>query len=131
MKSNKIQFARATFAVPLISLFLASPLPYAQTPPAAQMKMPQDHMKGGLMHSDAMKKSMMMGMEGMQKMPMSGDVDKDFAMMMKMHHQQGVEMAQMELANGKSPEMKTMAKNIISAQKKEIAAFDKWLAKQK
>ncbi len=83
------------------------------------------------MHSDAMKKSMMMGMEGMQKMPMSGDVDKDFAMMMKMHHQQGVEMAQMELANGKSPEMKTMAKNIISAQKKEIAAFDKWLAKQK
>ena len=52
-------------------------------------------------------------------------------MMMKMHHQQAVEMAQMELANSKSPEMKAMAKNIISAHKKEIAEFEKWLAKQK
>ena len=78
-----------------------------------------------------MKASMMMGMEGMQKMPMSGDTDKDFAMMMKMHHQQALNMAEMELANGKSPEMKTMAKQIIVAQKKEIAQFDKWLAKQK
>ncbi len=78
-----------------------------------------------------MKASMMMGMDGMQKMPMSGDTDKDFAMMMKMHHQQALNMAEMELANGKSPEMKTMAKQIIVAQKKEIAQFDKWLAKQK
>ena len=37
----------------------------------------------------------------------------------------------MELANGKSADMKAMAKQIITAQKKEIAQFDKWLAKQK
>ena len=37
----------------------------------------------------------------------------------------------MELANGKSADMKAMAKQIIAAQKKEIAQFDKWLAKQK
>lgn len=48
-----------------------------------------------------MKQSMKMGMDKMQSMPMSGDTDKDFASMMKMHHQQGVEMAQMEIANGK------------------------------
>lgn len=29
----------------------------------------------------------MMGMDGMNKMTMSGDIDKDFAMMMKIHHQ--------------------------------------------
>ena len=40
-------------------------------------------------------------------------------------------MAEIALANGKSPEMTTMAKQIIVAQKKEIAQFDKWLAKQK
>ena len=40
-------------------------------------------------------------------------------------------MAQMELAQGKSPEMKAMAKQIIASQKKEIGQFDKWLAKQK
>lgn len=44
---------------------------------------------------------------------------------------QALNMAEMELAHGKSSEMKAMAKHIIVAQKKEIAQFDKWLAKQK
>jgi uncharacterized protein (DUF305 family) len=52
-------------------------------------------------------------------------------MMMKMHHQQALHMAEMELAHGKSPEMKAMAKRIVAAQKKEISQFDQWLAKQK
>ena len=78
-----------------------------------------------------MRGAMMKGMDSMQKMPMSGDVDKDFAMMMKMHHQQALDMAQMELAQGKSTEMKAMARKIITAQKKEIAQFDAWLAKVK
>ncbi len=73
----------------------------------------------------------MTGMDSMQKMPMSGDTDKDFAMMMKIHHQQAVDMAKMELTHGRSPAMKAMAKQIIAAQKKEIAQFDQWLAKQK
>jgi len=64
-------------------------------------------------------------------MTMSGDTDKDFATMMKMHHQQALKMAEMELVNGKSAEMKAMAKRISVAQKKEIAHFDNWLAKQK
>ncbi|QHE89390.1 DUF305 domain-containing protein (plasmid) [Hydrogenophaga sp. BPS33] len=78
-----------------------------------------------------MKASMMMGMEEMQKMPMTGNVDKDFALMMKIHHQKALNMAELELKNGKSSEMKAMAKQIIAAQKKEIAQFDKWLAAQK
>ena len=40
-------------------------------------------------------------------------------------------MVAMELANGKSPEMKAMAKQIIVAQKKEIAQLDKGLTKRK
>lgn len=51
----------------------------------------------------------------MQKMPITGDTDKDFAMMMKMHHQQGMDMAIIELAKGKSPAMNAMAKQIIAA----------------
>ena len=35
----------------------------------------------------------------MQKMNMSGDTDKDFAMMMKIYHQGAVDMAEMELGN--------------------------------
>ena len=62
--------------------------------------------------SDQMHMSMMKGMDDMKSMPMTGDTDKDFASMMKMHHQQGVDMAKMELANGKSAEMKAMARKI-------------------
>ena len=88
-------------------------------------------MQPGSAGSNDMMAAMMKGMDGMQKMPMSGDTDKDFAAMMKMHHQQAVNMSEMELAKGKSPEMKAMAKKIIAAQKKEIAQLDQWLAKQK
>lgn len=93
--------------------------------------MPMTDMPKGVTGSTDMKGSMMMGMEEMQKMPMSGNTDKDFAMMMKIHHQQALNMAEMQLKNGKSPEMKTMAKQIITAQKNEITQFDKWLTKQK
>ena len=69
--------------------------------------------------------------EKMKSMPMSGDVDYDFAMMMRIHHQGALDMAKSELDNGKNPEMRAMAKKIIAAQKKEIAQFDKWIAKHK
>ena len=38
-------------------------------------------------------------------------------------------MAKIELASGKSPALKKMAKGIIASQTKEIAHFDKWLKK--
>ena len=79
----------------------------------------------------SMKHSMQAGMAAMASMETTGDIDKDFAMMMKVHHQQALDMAKMELAHGKSPTMKAMAKTIIMAQKREIAQFDLWLAKQK
>ena len=74
-----------------------------------------------------MSQSMMSGMKQMQEMKPSGNTDKDFAMMMKMHHQQALGMAQIQLEHGKSPELKAMAKKIITAQKKEIAEFDRWM----
>ena len=124
---------RALCLVPFTALCLSAV--QAQTSPAMpasdSMSQSQMQMKGGMMGSDGMKKSMMAGMDGMQKMPMTGDTDKDFAMMMKMHHEQALNMAKMELDHGKSPEMKAMAKQIIATQRKEIDKFDHWLAKQK
>jgi len=65
----------------------------------------------------------------MSGMKMTGNVDVDFAMMMRIHHQGAIDMAQVELRDGKAPEMRKMAKDIIAAQKKEIAQLDKFLAK--
>lgn len=124
---------KALCLMPLAALWLASAAVQAQTAPAMapSASMPMGQMNAGAAGSHDMKASMMMGMDGMQKMTMSGDTDKDFATMMKMHHQQALKMAEMELVNGKSAEMKAMVKQISVAQKKEITQFDRWLAKQK
>ena len=90
---------------------------------AAQSGMPAGH------GSQDMHKAMMSGMDRIREMKMAGDTDKDFAMMMKMHHEQALDMAKVEVDQGHSPEMKAMARRIIAAQKKEIAEFDKWLQK--
>ncbi len=138
-----------TWLAPAMALCFFAAGAAAQTAPAASpsASMPMGSMptqkggmpmqKGGMpmqqgsAGSNDMMAAMSKGMDGMQKMPMSGDTDKDFAMLMKLHHQQAVNMSEMQLAKGKSPEMKAMAKKIITAQKKEIAQLDGWLAKQK
>lgn len=58
----------------------------------------------------------------------TGDTDYDFAMMMRMHHEQGRKMAQNEIDNGKDATLRKLAKKIVATQKKEIAQFDRWLA---
>ncbi len=65
----------------------------------------------------------------MGQMKMSGDVDHDFVVMMKIHHQGAIEMAQVEIDTGKDAKMIKVAKKIIKAQKNEIAEFDNWLKK--
>ncbi|OSZ77122.1 hypothetical protein CAP36_11950 [Chitinophagaceae bacterium IBVUCB2] len=67
----------------------------------------------------------------MNSMTMTGNVDKDFVMMMKVHHEAAVEMAQNEVSHGKKYDMKKMAQKIIEDQNKEIKEFNDWLAKNK
>jgi uncharacterized protein (DUF305 family) len=133
MQFKTLHPGKAGCLVACAALWLASASAQAQPAPAMtpSASMPMGQMQQGGARPHDMKASMMKGMDGLQKMPMTGDTDKDFAMMMKMHHQHALTMAEMELAHGKSPAMKAMAKKIIVAQKKEIAEFDKWLAQQK
>lgn len=53
-------------------------------------------------------------------MPMSGNVDKDFAAMMTMHHQQAIQMADVLLKHGRNAELKTLARKMQEEQRKEI-----------
>ena len=77
--------------------------------------------------SSALHQVMSKGMKEMQSMKMTGDIDRDFATMMKHHHQSGIEMAQVQARNGKDPEMRQQAQKIIESQKKEMAELDRWL----
>ena len=53
-------------------------------------------------------------------MPMSGNVDKDFATMMTMHHQQAIKMIDVLLQHGSSAELKALASKMKAAQQDEI-----------
>ena len=67
----------------------------------------------------------------MSGMKMTGNVDKDFAMMMKVHHEGAIEMAKGELGDGKEEALKTMSKQIITDQTNEIKQFSQWLSTNK
>ena len=76
-----------------------------------------------------MMKSMEEMHQKMSSMKMTGDHDHDFAMMMRSHHQAGIDMARAQLKNGKDPEMQRMAKKVIADQTREIKKLDDWMAK--
>ena len=81
--------------------------------------------------SSGMKSGMDKMMTDMHQMEMTGNVDNDFAMMMKSHHQGAVDMAQAELESGKDEELKKMAQKIIDAQKSEINELQSFLDNHK
>ena len=137
MKTN--QFLSMTRAA-LVTVATGLLVSVAHAQPAAQM--PADIVKpmpkSGMDTKQSMDmkqgmdmKPMMTDMQDkMMAMKSTGNVDVDFAMMMRVHHQSAITMAEAELQNGKDPKMRAMAKDIIRAQKKEIAVFDKFLAKR-
>ncbi len=106
--------------------------PPAVTQPAPMEK--KDSTMGGMKGMPAsgdMRGSMMGMMKSMDAMKPTGNMDRDFAAMMKVHHEGAIDMAQMELQSGKDPKMRAMAKRIIEAQEKEIKEFEQWLGQHK
>ena len=137
MKFHLKKSRTSPVALAVLSVALIQPLAFAQM----QMKPGSEAMPAGKTGASSIQGGGMdmkgMDMKGMMKdnndkmssMKMTGNADVDFAMMMRIHHLGAIDMAQAELRDGKDPQMKKMAKAIIAAQKKEIAQFDKFLAK--
>ncbi|PZU07462.1 DUF305 domain-containing protein [Sphingomonas sp.] len=65
-------------------------------------------------------KAMAAMMSGMEVKP-TGDVDRDFALMMIPHHQGAIDMAEALLKYGKNEELRELARNIVTKQAEEIA----------
>jgi len=68
-------------------------------------------------------------MKAMQGSAYTGHADEDFVSHMIPHHQGAVDMAQVELKYGKDPQLKRLAQNIVTSQRKEIQFMKTWQAK--
>ena len=129
---KRLQLTLAAVGVAAVLTPLQAQMPAgsgAMAKPATAASSGVDHGKMPMGHGGDMK-SKMDDMQGqMMAMKSTGNPDVDFAMMMRMHHQGAITMAETQLRDGKNQQMKKMARDIIAAQKKEIAVFDKYLAK--
>jgi uncharacterized protein (DUF305 family) len=74
-----------------------------------------------------LEKSMSDMKTAMSGMKMTGNMDKDYAMMMISHHESAVSMFKMELKNGMNAQLKQIAQKGISDQTKEINEFKSWM----
>ena len=88
----------------------------------------QKAMMGATAPADhAMMQSMMTMQHAMMTMHLSGNPDRDFMTMMIPHHQAAIDMANVELREGKDPRVIALARNIIKAQEAEIRQMQSWL----
>ena len=60
---------------------------------------------------------------------MTGNVDHDFASMMARHHQAAIDMARVEVEQGRDPEMKRTAQEMIQKQQQEITELRAWMSR--
>lgn len=60
----------------------------------------------------------------LNQIPLTGNADRDFAIMLKSHHQGAVDLAQAELKTGKDDALKKIAQRISRIQKSEINALE-------
>lgn len=116
MKYSSI--ASATVALSLAFGTTAFAHEQAKTAKPADHAHPQHSMAGHSAGSMELHRIMMKGQK--MPMPMSGDVDKDFATMMTMHHRQAIEMSDVLLKHGKNAELKALAAKMKAAQQEEI-----------
>ncbi len=117
---SPIKSVRRQFGVLVLfaALMVVTAFAGAQQTPASQSSAtsskPMDHAGMANMKSHA-------------GMSMTGDVNYDFAVNMRKHHQMGLMMAEAQLRNGNDAKLRAMSTQIIAAQKKEVAALDRWI----
>jgi len=78
--------------------------------------------------SDEMMSLMHKMMSRMDSLPKTNDPEIDFSKMMIIHHQGAIDMANLELQQGKNDSLKRTAQKIINEQQAEIQQFNTLLA---
>lgn len=89
-----------------------------------------DHKHEGGEESD-LSSALKMEMTTMSSMQMTGNTDKDYAMMMKAHHEDAIKMSKAEIDHGHHAELKKMAQKMMDDDTKEVKEFERFLSAMK
>jgi uncharacterized protein (DUF305 family) len=125
MRSPK-RLVRSLALLASAAAFCAAGASFAQQP---GHEMPMPAATGQATAQSPMMRAMDAMNKAMAAAPTTGNTDQDFVAMMIPHHQGAIDMAKAELAGGKDPELRGLARNIIAAQQREIREMKKWQAK--
>jgi len=79
-------------------------------------------------HNDLME-SMNTMLNQMKDIKLSGDIDKDYASLMILHNQAGLDMANAEIKYGQNDNLKKIAKRMVDDQVRAIDELKDWLGK--
>jgi uncharacterized protein (DUF305 family) len=118
----------ALFAVTVAaSAHAQTSMPQGQTmPPGPPMHMQHDPAHGpGVSASTREYQQAMERMHRDMDIPYTGDADRDFLAGMIPHHQGAIDTARVVLKYGHDPAIRKMARDIISAQEREIAQMQR------
>lgn len=137
-QTNK-KFFSSIFFVSMLSLIMFFPFKSSiraesysiqDTMKHGEMKHGQmQHMQHGSM--SGMKSDMQKMHKQMMSMKMTGDPDYDFAQMMIQHHKGAIDMSKKEISKGKDKEVKSMAKQVIDDQNREIKELQAYVKKNR
>lgn len=84
-----------------------------------------DHGDG---HSSGAMSDHEMGMDGdMGSLTKSGQFDRDFLKMMIPHHEGAIRMSRQVIERGSDPQVKQLARSIVTSQQAEIDQMKRWL----
>ena len=82
----------------------------------------------GNMAGQSMMELMQANMSQMKEMKSTGNPDKDYAAMMKVHHMGALKMAQVQAAKGTDAQLKQLAQQMITEQQNEINTFEAFIS---
>ena len=91
----------------------------------------ESHRHTAMTHDERNWSALMVSLENMHiamsSVKPSGDSDVDFVKLMLPHHQAAIDMAKIQLANGKDSQIRRLAQEIVTDQQSEIVLMQLWL----
>ncbi|GAA4295636.1 DUF305 domain-containing protein [Nibribacter koreensis] len=133
MKKRNYKYAAVLFLSGASCLFSACGQNSDKTSTTSQEEqtMADHNMGDGGASSNKMMDLMHENMTDMQKVQMTGDPDHDFALLMAVHHEGALTMAQEQVDAGKDTALVNIAKATLLMQKEEIDRLQKFADAQK